>query len=100
METTTLLIVVALVFLTGFLFAPLGLGGGLLFVPILHYVADLEITPSTLLISCSDSRVDPATLFGTEPGELFVVRNVANLVPPYESDDRSYGTSSAIEFGV
>ncbi len=51
METTTLLIVVALVFLTGFLFAPLGLGGGLLFVPILHYVADLEITPSTLLIS-------------------------------------------------
>ena len=56
--------------------------------------------PSTLLISCSDSRVDPATLFGTEPGELFVVRNVANLVPPYESDDRSYGTSSAIEFAV
>lgn len=56
--------------------------------------------PSTLLISCSDSRVDPAILFGVEPGELFVVRNVANLVPPYEPDNRLHGTSSAIEFAV
>jgi carbonic anhydrase len=56
--------------------------------------------PTTLLISCSDSRVDPAILFGVEPGELFVVRNVANLVPPYEPDNRLHGTSSAIEFAV
>ena len=56
--------------------------------------------PSTLLISCSDSRVDPAILFGVAPGELFVVRNVANLVPPYEPDNRLHGTSSAIEFAV
>ena len=56
--------------------------------------------PSTLLISCSDSRVDPAILFGVEPGDLFIVRNVANLVPPYEPDARLHGTSSAIEFAV
>jgi len=56
--------------------------------------------PSTLLISCSDSRVDPASLFGVEPGDLFIIRNVANLVPPYEPDARLHGTSSAIEFAV
>ena len=53
-----------------------------------------------MVVACSDSRVDPAILLGTEPGELFVIRNVANLVPRYEPDDRARGTSSAIEFGV
>ena len=57
-------------------------------------------SPHTLLIACSDSRVDPALLFGVKPGELFVVRNVANLVPPYQPDARLHGTSSAIEFAV
>lgn len=58
-------------------------------------------TPKTLLIACSDSRVDPAILFGSEPGELFVVRNVASLVPPCEpSAGGFHGTSSAIEFAV
>lgn len=58
-------------------------------------------TPKTLLIGCSDSRVDPAILTGASPGELFVVRNVANLVPPCETSAGSFhGTSSAIEFAV
>lgn len=56
--------------------------------------------PDVLLIACADSRIDPALLFDSEPGELFVVRNVANLVPPYGPDDNPHGTSSAIEFAV
>jgi len=58
-------------------------------------------TPKTLLIGCSDSRVDPAILTDASPGELFVVRNVANLVPPCEPARSGFhGTSSAIEFAV
>jgi carbonic anhydrase len=57
-------------------------------------------SPETLVISCSDSRVDPQTVFGAGPGELFVIRNVAGLVPPYEPDGASHGTSAAIEYGV
>jgi carbonic anhydrase len=56
--------------------------------------------PAILVIACSDSRVDPAILFNADPGEIFVVRNVAALVPPYEPDDRHHGTSSAIEYAV
>ncbi|MBF0355048.1 MAG: carbonic anhydrase [Alphaproteobacteria bacterium] len=56
--------------------------------------------PETLVIACSDSRADPAILTNSEPGELFVVRNVANLVPPYQPEGRVVGTSSAIEFAV
>lgn len=58
-------------------------------------------TPKTLLIGCSDSRVDPAILTGAAPGELFVIRNVANLVPPCEPSAIGFhGTSSALEFAV
>lgn len=56
--------------------------------------------PGALLIACSDSRVDPAILLNAEPGELFVVRNVANLVPPYQPDGHYHGTSAALEFAV
>jgi carbonic anhydrase len=56
--------------------------------------------PRTLIISCCDSRVDPAILTDSEPGELFVVRNVANLVPPCESGGGLHGISAALEFGV
>jgi carbonic anhydrase len=56
--------------------------------------------PHTLVISCSDSRVAPETVFGCEPGELFVVRNVANLVPPFEPDASYHGTSAALEYAV
>lgn len=57
-------------------------------------------TPKTLIIGCSDSRVDPAILSSASPGDLFVVRNVANLVPPYEKNGGFHGVSSAIEFAV
>lgn len=56
--------------------------------------------PEFLVIACSDSRVDPATIFSARPGELFVVRNVANLVPPFERAGSYHGTSAAIEFAV
>ena len=56
--------------------------------------------PHTLVVACSDSRADPALIFDAAPGELFVVRNVANLVPPYQPDGQLHGVSAALEFGV
>jgi len=56
--------------------------------------------PSAVVIACSDSRVDPAILTDCKLGDLFVVRNVANLVPPYETGDGLHGVSTALEFGV
>jgi carbonic anhydrase len=56
--------------------------------------------PRALVIACSDSRTDPQMVFNAVPGELFVIRNVANLAPPYGPDDRPHGVSSAIEFAV
>jgi len=54
----------------------------------------------TLMVACCDSRVDPAILTDCDPGDLFTVRNVANLVPPSENDDNHHGTSAALEFAV
>ncbi len=56
--------------------------------------------PRTMLISCCDSRLDTVSMFGAEPGDLFVVRNVANLVPPYAPDQDHHGTSAAVEYAV
>lgn len=57
-------------------------------------------SPRALVISCSDSRVDPVILTDSAPGELFVVRNVANLVPPHETSGLYHGTSAALEYAV
>lgn len=57
-------------------------------------------SPKVMIIGCADSRVDPLLIVGAQPGEVFVVRNVANLVPPYAPDDRLHGTSAALEFAV
>ena len=57
-------------------------------------------TPTICVISCCDSRVDPVSIFDAPPGELFVIRNVANLVPPYRAGEGLQGTSTAIEFAV
>lgn len=57
-------------------------------------------SPKVMVIACSDSRVDPAQIFDTVPGEIFVVRNVANLVPPFETGGGRHGVSAALEFAV
>lgn len=56
--------------------------------------------PSCIMITCCDARLDPGLIFDTEPGELFVIRNVANLVPPCEDQGTYHGTSAALEFAV
>src|ERR1700689_580457 len=56
--------------------------------------------PKILLIGCCDSRVSPEVIFDAGPGEIFVIRNVANLVPPYGPDDDLHSTSAAIEYAV
>ena len=56
--------------------------------------------PEVMIIACSDSRVDPAQIFDVDPGEIFVVRNVAALVPPFETNPGYHGVSAALEFAV
>ncbi len=57
-------------------------------------------SPEVLVIACSDSRNDPALLTQSEPGDMFVIRNVAAIVPPYQPDSQYHGTSAAIEFAI
>lgn len=57
-------------------------------------------SPTTMIIACCDSRAAPETIFNAGPGELFVLRNVANLVPTFQPDGGQHGTSAAIEFAV
>jgi carbonic anhydrase len=63
-------------------------------------LADTGQKPHTLLIACCDSRAAPETIFDCGPGELFVVRNVANMVPPYEPDSQFHATSAALEYAI
>jgi len=63
-------------------------------------LAERGQTPETMVIACCDSRMSPEVIFDARPGELFVVRNIANLVPPYQPDGRAHGVSAALEFGV
>jgi carbonic anhydrase len=63
-------------------------------------LADFGQAPTAMVIACCDARVDVSAIFDAKPGELFILRNVANLVPPYEPEGRYHGTSAAIEFAV
>jgi carbonic anhydrase len=63
-------------------------------------LAETGQSPQVMIIGCCDSRVSPEVIFDARPGELFVVRNVANLVPPYETGGTYHGVSAALEFGV
>src|SRR5436190_12766005 len=63
-------------------------------------LAERGQSPQIMVIGCCDSRVSPEVIFDVRPGELFVVRNVANLVPPYAPDSGQHGVSAALEFGV
>lgn len=57
-------------------------------------------SPQVMIVACSDSRVDPTQIFDVDPGEMFVVRNVAALVPPFETNPGRHGVSAALEFAV
>ena len=66
----------------------------------LHHKLAERQTPEVLVIACCDSRVDPAIILNAEPGDLFIIRNVANIIPPFCEDDSHHGVLSAIEFAV
>jgi carbonic anhydrase len=63
-------------------------------------LAELGQSPTAMVIACCDARVDVSAIFDAAPGELFIVRNVANLVPPYEPEGRYHGTSAAVEYAA
>ncbi len=66
----------------------------------MRFLAQQGQQPAIMMVACCDSRVDPAVILQCDPGELFVVRNVANIVPPYQPDGGYHGTSAALEFGI
>ena len=68
--------------------------------PLIEELVNQGQKPEVAVIACSDSRVDPAILFQADPGDLFMIRNVANLVPPMEEEGTYHGTSAALEFAV
>jgi carbonic anhydrase len=67
---------------------------------VMQFLSHYGQQPQIMVVSCCDSRVDPGVILQCDPGDLFVVRNVANIIPPYEKDEAHHGTSAALEFGV
>jgi carbonic anhydrase len=63
-------------------------------------LAALGQSPTAMVVACCDSRVDVSAIFDAEPGDIFIMRNVANLVPPFESDGKFHGTSAAVEYAA
>ena len=67
---------------------------------VMQYLSFYGQRPRVMVVACCDARVDPAVILQCDPGDLFVARNVANIIPPYEKDEAHHGTSAALEFGV
>jgi carbonic anhydrase len=67
---------------------------------VMHYLSEHGQQPKIMVVACCDSRVDPALILQCDPGDLFVVRNVASIIPPYEKDGSHHGTSAALEFAI
>ncbi len=67
---------------------------------VMQYLSDYGQKPQIMVVACCDARVDPALILQCDPGDLFITRNVANIVPPYEKDAAHHGTSAALEFGI
>jgi carbonic anhydrase len=63
-------------------------------------LAEAGQSPEIMVVGCCDSRVSPEVIFDARPGELFVVRNVANIIPPYSPDGQAHGVSAALEFAI
>src|SRR3989338_5838668 len=67
---------------------------------VMRHLALRGQNPETMVVACCDSRVDPSLILQCDPGDLFVARNVANIIPPYECDEKHHCTSAALEFGI
>lgn len=67
---------------------------------VMQHLSEHGQKPEIMVVACCDARVDPALILQCDPGDLFVVRNVANIVPPCERDNGHHGTSAALEFGI
>lgn len=67
---------------------------------VMQHLSNNGQQPEIMVVSCCDSRVDPALILQCDPGDLFVVRNIANIIPPFEKDEAHHGTSAALEFAV